>query len=68
MHTCMHACIRLMTMLGFDVSTIIYPKGLELIQEDQGTHASVLKAYINIVDEKFVYKLHDKRDSFPIFL
>ena len=43
----------------------IYPKELDLKCEHQGTHATFLDMEINIVDGIFVYKLFDKRDSFP---
>ena len=43
----------------------IYPEELELKVEHQGQHASFLNLDINIVDGRFVYKLYDKRDTFP---
>ena len=43
----------------------IYPKELQLKCEHQGTHATFLDLYIQIVDDIFVYKLFDKRDDFP---
>ena len=45
-----------------------YPKDLELKQEHQVTHASLVNLDINLVDWKFVDKLYDKRDSFPFFI
>ena len=48
--------------------TVTFPKGVELIQKHHNTHASVLKLYIILVDQKFVYKLYDKRNSYQIFL
>ena len=46
----------------------IYAKEVELKPENQGTNVSFLHLDINIVDGKFVYKLYDKRDSFPFFI
>ena len=46
----------------------IYSKELELKPENQGTNVSFLNLDINRVDGKFVYKLFDKRDSFPFFI
>ena len=43
----------------------IYPKELELKIEHQGEHASFLNLDITIKEGIFVYKLFDKRDSFP---
>ena len=43
-----------------------YPTDLQLKPEHQGTRASFLNLDINIVDGKFVYKLPDKKDSFPL--
>ena len=43
----------------------IYPSELELKCEHQGSHATFLDLYIQIVDGIFVYKLFDKRDEFP---
>ena len=43
----------------------IYPKELELKVEHQGTHACFLNLDISVLDNMFVYKLYDKRDSFP---
>ena len=43
----------------------IYPHELELKCEHQGTHATFLDLDISICDGIFVYKLFDKRDSFP---
>ena len=36
--------------------------------EHTGNHASFLNLDINIVDGKFIYKLYDKRDTFPFFI
>ena len=46
----------------------IYPKELDLKEEHSSTHATFLNLDINIVDWKFIYKLFDKRDSFPFFI
>ena len=43
----------------------IYPSELELKCEHQGTHATFLDLDITIDDGTFIYKLFDKRDSFP---
>ena len=43
----------------------IYPIELELKCEHLGNHATFLELDIEIVDNTFVYKLFDKRDSFP---
>ena len=43
----------------------IYPAELELKCEHQGRHATFLDMDIQIQDGMFVYKLFDKRDSFP---
>ena len=45
----------------------IYPVELELKSEHDGKdgHATFLDLDIQISDEKFVYKLFDKRDEFP---
>ena len=43
----------------------IYPSELELKCEHQGSHATFLDLYIQIIDGIFVYKLFDKRDEFP---
>jgi len=43
----------------------IYPKELELKLEHSGVQASFLNLDIKIQDNKFIYKLFDKRDSFP---
>ena len=43
----------------------IYPVELELKLEHSGNHASFLNLDITIVDGIFVYKLFDKRDTFP---
>ena len=46
----------------------IYPKELEIKLEHQGTYASFLNLDNIIVYGKLVYKLYDKRDSFPFFV
>ena len=46
----------------------IYPEELDLKVESMGTHASFLNLDIEILDGKFIYKLFDKRDSFPFFI
>ena len=46
----------------------IYSKELELKPENQGTNVSFLNLDINRVDGNFVYKLFDKKDSFPFFI
>ena len=46
----------------------IYPEELDLKLEHTGAHASFLNLDIQIQDGKFVYKLYDKRDSFPFFI
>ena len=43
----------------------IYPKELVLKCEHHGSHATFLDMDIHIEDGMFVYKLFDKRDSFP---
>jgi len=43
----------------------IYPEELELKLEHSGTHASFLNLDITIDNGIFVYKLFDKRDTFP---
>ena len=43
----------------------IYPKELELKLEHSGENATFLNLDITIKDKIFVYKLYDKRDSFP---
>ena len=43
----------------------IYPEELELKIEHSGSQAFFLSLDIQIVENKFVYKLYDKRDSFP---
>ncbi len=43
----------------------IYPEELELKLEHSGLHASFLNLDITIREGKFVYKLFDKRDTFP---
>ena len=32
--------------------------------EHEGNHATILNLEINIIDNKFIYKLYDKRDDF----
>ena len=46
----------------------IYPEELELKMEHTGTKATFLNLDIHIKDGKFIYKLFDKRDSFPFFI
>ena len=46
----------------------IYPKQLELKVEHHGAHATFLDLDIQIENETFVYKLFDKRDTFPFFI
>ena len=46
----------------------IYPKELELKCEHEGSHATFMELDVTIVDEKFVYKLFDKRNEFPFFI
>ena len=46
----------------------IYPKELELKIEHQGDHATFLDLDIKVEDGVFVYKLFDKRDTFPFFI
>ena len=43
----------------------IYPPNLQLKMEHCGAHGSFLDLGIEIENEKFHYKLFDKRDSFP---
>ena len=43
----------------------IYPKELELKVEHQGDHATFLNLDITIKEGTFIYKLFDKRGSFP---
>ena len=45
----------------------IYPKEPEHKVENQGDHATLLNLDIIIKEETFIYKLFDKRDSFPFF-
>ena len=47
---------------------LIYPEDLELKCEHQGSHATFLDLEINIENNIFVYKLFDKRDTFPFFI
>ena len=46
----------------------IYPDELQLKCEHSGNHATFLELDITIVDGIFVYKLFDKRDTFPFFI
>ena len=46
----------------------IYPPDLELKCEHHGVHATFLDLEINILNKIFVYKLFDKRESFPFFI
>ena len=46
----------------------IYPSDLELKEEHSGIHATFLNLDISISNQRFVYKLFDKRDSFPFFI
>ena len=48
--------------------TNIYPECLELKCEHKGTHATFLDLDIEINDSLFIYKLFDKRDSFPFHI
>ena len=47
------------------VHSTIYPEQLELKLEHCGTHATFLNIDITVVENKFIYKLFDKRDAFP---
>ena len=46
----------------------IYPEELELKIEHSGHHASFLNLDITIEGGMFVYKLYDKRDTFPFHI
>ena len=46
----------------------IYPSDLHLKCEHNGTHATFLELAISIIDGLFVYKLYDKRDTFPFHI
>ena len=46
----------------------IYPPELELKVEHQGNHATFLDLDISVNNDGFVYKLFDKRDTFPFFI
>ena len=46
----------------------IYPACLELKCEHKGTSAAFLDLHIEINDSLFIYKLYDKRDSFPFHI
>lgn len=50
------------------INADIYPKELDIKLEYEGTHASFLNRDVIIVDGKFIYKLHGKRDSFPFLI
>ena len=71
-----HACLRFIDdLLGFNdggefarSSGEIYPSDLELKEEHSGIHATFLNLDISISNRRFVYKLFDKRDSFPFFI
>ena len=43
----------------------IYPDELELKEEHKGDHGAFLNLDISVIENKFVYKLYDKRDAFP---
>ena len=43
----------------------IYPDELELKKEHSGNHGTFLNLDITIRENRFVYKLYDKRDAFP---
>ena len=47
---------------------LIYPADLELKCEHYGLHATFLDLEIDIKNKIFVYKLFDKRESFPFFI
>jgi len=46
----------------------IYPPELQLKIEHHGNHATFLDLDITIKDGCFIYKLFDKRDTFPFFI
>ena len=46
----------------------IYPPELELKLEHHGKSATFLDLHIEIINDKFVYKLFDKRDKFPFHI
>ena len=46
----------------------IYPPELELKVEHEGNHATFLDLDISVVDNRFIYKLYDKRDNFNFFI
>jgi hypothetical protein len=46
----------------------IYPPELQVKCEHEGIHATFLELDISVKDDIFVYKLFDKRDSFPFFI
>ena len=48
--------------------TTIYPPELSLKVEHSGNHATFLDLDITISNNKFIYKLFDKRDAFPFFI
>ena len=45
----------------------IYPPELKLKFEYSGTHATCLNLDVTVKDGVFIYKLFDKRDTFPFF-
>ena len=47
---------------------LIYPADLELKCEHYGLHATFLDLEIDVKNKIFVYKLFDKRESFPFFI
>ena len=47
---------------------LIYTEDLKRKCEQQGSHATFLDLEINIENNIFVYKLFDKRDTFPFFI
>merc|ERR1711895_280424 len=46
----------------------IYPSDLELKCEHSGNHATFLDLDIKIEDDKFFYKLYDKRSNIPSYV
>ena len=46
----------------------IYPPELHVKCEHEGIHATFLELDISVKNDMFVYKLFDKRDSFPFFI
>jgi len=56
---------------GFEFEKVykdIYPEELELKLEHKGSHATFLNLDISIENNIFVYKLYDKRDTFPFHI